>query len=230
MSIAIVIPAADEAAVIGRCLDAIDAAASRLRTEAGPLPVRVVVVLDGCRDRTGEIVRARPEVIAVETSYRNVGAARAAGAERALAGRPGDTVLASTDADSMVPIDWLVELHRRLRRTDLVLGTVVPDDTLHDAARDAWFAQHDLVDGHPYVHGANLAITARAYRALGGWRPLPTGEDEELVMRARAAGMRVHSTAALPVLTSARVSGRVPHGFSTYVADLVDPARQIATP
>ena len=34
---------------------------------------------------------------------------------------------------------------------------------------------------HPHVHGANLGMRADAYLAAGGWNPLPTAEDHDLV-------------------------------------------------
>jgi glycosyltransferase involved in cell wall biosynthesis len=222
--VAVVVPAADEEERIGRCLASIAAAARHLaRREAG-IAVSVIVTLDGCRDGTAAICATFPGVTTVTTTSRNVGAARRAGTQAALRRRAGparELWLASTDADSAVPADWLTAMvaaeGRGLR---LVLGTVLPGPDLQAATRARWHAGHDLREGHPHVHGANLGLRADAYLALGGWRPLATGEDADLARRAAAAGLPISRTAAIPVVTSARRLGRAPRGFSSYLRAL----------
>jgi hypothetical protein len=52
-AIGIVIPARNEQAYLGRCLDAIRAAVTHLRSSAYPaIEIRTLVVLDSCTDRT----------------------------------------------------------------------------------------------------------------------------------------------------------------------------------
>ena len=221
--IAVIVPAANEEEHIGGCLSAIRAAAGCLYRETG-IPARVILVLDRCLDQTATIARRSARVELVTVSTGNVGAARRAGASRALAGpgRASELWLASTDADSQVPARWLTGMLAEARAgTHLVLGTVVPGPGLGQARRRAWAGRHQLRDGHPHVHGANLGIRGDAYLALGGWPALPTGEDAELARRATAAGhVRIARSAAIPVVTSTRRSGRAPQGFSGYLGDL----------
>ena len=75
--IGVVIPAHNEAAVIGSCLATVKAAAASplLQQEA----VAVVVVLDDCSDVTGLLAR-QAGAATLCVAARNVGAARAAGA------------------------------------------------------------------------------------------------------------------------------------------------------
>jgi len=77
-----------------------------------------------------------------------------------------------------------------------------------------------LVDGHPHVHAANLAIRADMYRVVGGWRGLRTGEDHDLHDRVVAVGGRVRRTSKAQVRTSTRAVGRAPRGFSSYLRAL----------
>jgi glycosyltransferase involved in cell wall biosynthesis len=76
--ISVVIPAHNEAAVIGRCLDLL------LADRAGT-PLDITVVANGCSDRTAELARARPGVRVIEvpeaskSAALNVGDATAAG-------------------------------------------------------------------------------------------------------------------------------------------------------
>ena len=78
-AIGVVIPAANEQATIGACLDAVMVARERLRRCATrDIGVRVVVALDGCVDETEAIVEQHRGVESVACSLGRAGAARAA--------------------------------------------------------------------------------------------------------------------------------------------------------
>ncbi len=162
----------------------------------------------------------------VPVAARRVGLARRAGSSVALAGAaaPDRLWLASTDADSQVPVDWLTGMVGLADDgADLVLGTVVPaGDPLPPGVSEAYDAAYVHADGHPHVHGANLGIRASSYLRLGGWPDLATGEDHALVARAAAAGdVRVRRTGALPVATSTRLTARAPYGYSSHLRGLI---------
>jgi glycosyltransferase involved in cell wall biosynthesis len=220
---AVVVPAADEEQTIGACLSAILAARMHLQRATG-IPARIVVVLDSCQDQTASIAVRHAGAELVTISARNVGAARRAGARHALNGwgPPSETWLASTDADSQVPVTWLSYMLAEARSgAHLVLGTVIPDPGLHPPVHRAWLSGHQLREGHPHVHGANLGIRGDSYLALGGWPEWPAGEDVELARRAAATGhLRICRTVAIPVQTSTRQAGRAPRGFSSYLRGL----------
>jgi hypothetical protein len=67
--------------------------------------------------------------------------------------------------------------------------------------------------GQPHVHGANLGVTALAYRRAGGFPPFAVAEDHGLVDALVASGHRVVRTPGPPVVTSARRDPRAPGGF-----------------
>lgn len=218
--VAVVVPAADEESRIGPCLTAVRAACDAV---AATVRTRIVVVLDRCADRTADVVAEHSGVEPVHSTARCVGRARGLGTDRVLStsGDLGRLWIASTDADSLVPADWLVQmLESAARGAELVLGTVVPGPELGPGGRARWQRLHDVAEGHRHVHGANLGIGAGALVALGGWSALPTGEDVDLVERAVAAGLRIRRTGAIPVLTSARAIGRAPEGFSSFLRAL----------
>jgi len=86
-----------------------------------------------------------------------------------------------------------------------------------------------LVDGdelrqHDHVYGANLAIRADAYVAVGGFPHQPHGEDQSLVDLLLARGERVLRTREIVVATSGRQLGRAPHGLASVLRDLDDPS------
>lgn len=229
-AIGVVIPARDEADRIDRCLAAVTRSAGELRRRPGgpDVEVRVVVVVDGCRDDTADRVACWPAVRPVVCATGRVGAARAAGVGELLGlfGRVGvpaeRTWIANTDADSEVSECWLSTHAAAARRgVALLLGTVRPDPEELDSAIEArWFRSHRLGDGHPHVHGANLGIRADWYRRVGGFPPVARDEDVALAVAVGAAGGRIERTGASPVLTSARLTGRAPGGMAGYLRRL----------
>ena len=100
----VVVPAHNEAAQIAACLQSIAAASTHPKLHGER--VATVVVPDHCTDDTAPIA-ARYDVTAVTVEARNVGLARAAGADVLLA--KGARWLAFTDADTVVLPRWLVE-------------------------------------------------------------------------------------------------------------------------
>lgn len=226
-SVAVVVPVADEAALLPGCLHALRGSCAELRrVRGGAVTTRVVVVLDGCTDASADIAAEFAEVETVRTAVRRVGSARRTGSAYALqgGGRPDQLWLAATDADSRVPTHWLAAMVELADRgVDLVLGTVVPDgDDLPPDASAAYAAGYVLADGHPHVHGANLGIRGSTYLRTGGWRDVATGEDHALVASAIAAGdVRILRTATLAVATSTRLVARAPYGYSSHLRGLI---------
>lgn len=223
-SVGVVVPAHDEEELLPACLAALRAAAAHAAMRWPGLRARVVVAADACSDGTAELAREAGATVVV-LGARNVGRARGAGVREILrhvnrhvpaTGRTG-LWLATTDADSRVPPDWLArQLRYAAAGWEAVAGTVsVTDWAGHPPGTAAEFArQYGVWEGpHPHVHGANLGFTARAYLDVGGFRPLRTGEDRALVAALQAQGRRVLRTSSLPVVTSARSRYRAPSGF-----------------
>ena len=211
-----VVPARDEAVLLPACLAALRTAAAHPARSG--IPVVVVVVADGCTDATAQVAAAAG-VVVLEGGSGNVGAARDAGArwlltDAAAAGvAPERLWLATTDADSTVPPDWVVlqEL-AAASGSDAVVGTVVVDDwtgvpaaaaAAFEQAYDAW-REAGPAAVHPHVHGANLGVRGSAYLACGGFPALPVGEDVALVRALEVAGAAVLRSSASPVRTSGR--------------------------
>lgn len=225
-AVAVVVPARDEEALLSDCLDSVAHARDLLRTTHPEVASRTFVVLDACRDRTPAIVAARADVVGVPSSAGSVGAARALGVEAAArwaaTSHHAPLWVAGTDADSVVPPHWLVaQVEMATLGRDLVVGTVTPKpgDLTADVL-DAWVAAHDVTDGHPHVHGANLGFSLRAYEHVGGFAPVPVHEDVGLVAAVRSAGLDWTATGAIPVTTSGRRSARAPQGFAHYLEGL----------
>ncbi|MDN3495332.1 glycosyltransferase [Planococcus sp. APC 4015] len=217
LAVAVVVPVHDEEALLDACLESLAHAVAAVHG----FGVAVVVVLDACADGSAEIAR-RHDVTTIEIGDHNVGAARRAGVERArlqLAVDPAELWIATTDADSTVPPNWLThQLDLAARGHDVVLGNVRPDFVGLSADHVAyWHATH--APGIPLgnVHGANLGMRASVYDQVGGFAPLPEHEDADLVDRAREVGAQVTASADAVVVTSARFDGRTPGGYAGFL-------------
>lgn len=217
--IGVVVPAHDEEALIGRCLQALQVAATHPDLHAEP--VLILVVLDACSDRTGALAAAHGvETLAVH--HRNVGMSRAVGA-RTLIER-GVTWLAFTDADTAVAPAWLAQqaVWSRSKSADAVCGVVTVDDWegFHPQERAHYESLYHDREGHSHVHGASLGISVEAYLRTGGFAPLACHEDADLMQRLKAMGGTIASTNTVRVSTSARRAGRVVGGFASYLNQL----------
>lgn len=182
--IAVVVPAHNEARHIGRCILSLRKAADcpGLRGE----PVSFYVVADACNDSTAQKA-ADCGAQVIETCMRNVGAARAMGADAALA--DGARWLAFTDADTQVAPDWLAQ--QLAQASDAVCGTIEVRDwrswgPLQRAMRSHFAHTYCDEDGHRHIHGANLGVSAEAYRHAGGFAALASSEDVALVQALEA--------------------------------------------
>lgn len=212
--IGVVIPAHNEELLLPRCLDAIGEAIATVN-----VPTLVVVVLDDCTDSSRSIAESRPWITTVATGARNVGIARSNGTAAALHWATDEGIadlwLATTDADSEVPPNWLTrQLLLASQGWEVVIGTVaVADWSEHTpGVEPRWAGDYQATEHHTHIHGANLGFSAAAYADSGGWPPLALHEDVSLV--AAMSGRRQIRTATIPVVTSARRAPRAIGGFS----------------
>jgi glycosyltransferase involved in cell wall biosynthesis len=110
----IIIPARNEEAFIGRCLDSIVVA----RTPY-PSQVEIIVAINRCTDRTEEIARSYGATIC-HTEVRNLAAIRNVAATRAK----GEMIL-TIDADSWMTPNMLTEIERALKSGKYIGGGVL---------------------------------------------------------------------------------------------------------
>lgn len=230
------IPAHDEQDLVGDCLRAVSDA---VRHAVAHRAVRNPLVLLGahrCTDRT--VARARaamagsgvPFRVVTDEDSRTVGDVRAALVRDGSV--PDSSVLAgtgwlfTTDADSVVSADWVTATLHQLVRHDAVAAAgmvaVVGWSTSAGAHRRYQQIIRDgcREDAHEHVYGANLAIRLDAYHAVGGFRAVEHGEDQDLVDRLRSNGYGVISTFEPLVSTSGRMPGRAAHGLGHLLAQL----------
>ncbi|MGE0026437.1 MAG: glucosyl-3-phosphoglycerate synthase [Thermoleophilia bacterium] len=218
----VVVPAHDEEDTVAACIDALAAQEGVPRAD-----FEVILVLDHCMDATAARALAAARLHAglslrvLAASAPGAGAARRRGMDEAAArleavGRPGG-LIASTDADSRPRHDWL------RRQLDLVaagaraVGGLIEvdagDELLRRRALRLDAAGADA-GGHPFFSGASMGVTAAAYRAAGGLRPLAALEDRALEQSLEERGIPIVRSREVRVVTSGRTDGRARHGLA----------------
>ena len=197
----VVVPAYNEAAVIGAALAALAG-----QTDTG---FALVVVDNGSTDGTGDVVRAFaagapfPVEVITET-VRGPGPAADTGFRYAIS--RAATMLARTDADCVPAPGWVAAAKSALARAEMACGRSVPRPDEHPSLAERRLlpavtrlaglcGRYRPAHRHPryltpYVlcHGHNFAITADLYLRCGGTPRVPPGgpaEDLGLVNRAR---------------------------------------------
>ncbi|AUG47401.1 glycosyl transferase [Haloarcula taiwanensis] len=195
MDAAVIVPAYNEAESLARCLAPFESQ-----------PVELVVVVGG-DDGTEQVARDAPFVdTVVRCDEGGAGIARNRGAEAATA-----PILLFTDADTVVPEDW-VRLHLRHYTDDDVVGVGGPARPLEDSLKhrvlfkllsDYWYRVSWPL-GFVQQPGFNCSFRADAFEAAGGFdEDIPFMEDTELSLRMKDYGRIVYDADSC-VATSAR--------------------------
>jgi hypothetical protein len=234
----VAIPVRDEAERIERCLIGLN--------EQTEHPDSVMLLLNNCSDTTETIARVmapdlrfRLDVVSQDLPPAQASAGHARRLAMALAAeRAGrDGVLLTTDADSVVPPDWISRNLVALRRgADIVCGRAVIDPVeaamipahLHeDDAREcrlialldelAWVLDpepHDPPPRHTEASGASLAVRVADFHRVGGIPAIPAGEDRAFVRALWMIDARVRHDPAIRVTVSGRIVGRAEGGMA----------------
>lgn len=236
--IVVAIPVRDEADRIGPCLIALDKQIRR--------PDAVVLMLNNCADKTETIARGmipklgfQLEVVSRTLPPHQADAGHARGmAMDVAAERAGPSgVLLTTDADAIVPPDWVAgNLGALQRGADIVCGRAIIDPVeaalipahLHDddavecaliALLDdlAWLLDpepHDPPPRHTEASGASLALPVSAFRLAGGIPAIASGEDRAFVRALWMKDAKVRHDPSIQVTVSGRIEGRAPWGMA----------------
>ena len=163
-------------------------------------------------------------------------------------------IIASTDADTRVAPTWLVAIQAEIAAgADAVGGRILTEAAeltqaglpalqrlqSRDAAYRLLCARlEDLLDPtatdpwprHHQHFGASLALTARAYRRVGGLPEVRFLEDEALCQQLRRHDLAVRHSPHVQVLTSARRDGRVEVGLSWQLREWLHLSQQQREP
>lgn len=207
-SVSVIVPAYNEAAWLPHSLAALVA-------QDYPGAFELIVVDNGSSDQTVLVAKAHGARVVSEPRL-GVAYAREAGFRAAR----GDLLL-TTDADTLVPVDWLTNLVRLFDQHPEAVGvggpvsyamqdplqrqlfeTVIP--LLHEL--DRW-----VHEGRGHLVGANLAVRRTAYLALDGFRTeLTLGEDLDFSHRLAQLGPVIFAPQVRVVTSDRRFRSRGP--------------------
>ena len=232
----VAIPAWNEAERIAACLSALG---NQLRVPAG-----AVLLANNCIDGTEAIARGvtLPFRLDIRSVFLPPGEAHAGMARRlamhhaAELASPNGIVL-TTDADAIVPPDWVaLNLDALAAGAEVVCGQAVIDPSEaqrippHLHADDALECHYgDLLDAitealcpdpsdtrprHTAASGASLAVTVGALNRVGGVPLVPTAEDRALVAALARIDVPIRHDPAIRVTVSGRLDGRAPGGMA----------------
>lgn len=189
VEVSIIIPALNEAKVIGRCLESI------AQLDFPRHRFEVIVVDNGSADATLQIAesfRGRISLRTLQRSGVHISALRNLGA-----GEAQGTILAFLDADCLAPPGWLTDV------VDLVPGGgsgvvgahyLLPPDSSWVGRTWHNYQEAPKSGEVSHVPAGDLAMRREDYLLAGGFdETIQTNEDYELCQRVRAAGMPVRA-------------------------------------
>lgn len=208
MKVSVAIPAHNEAATLPACLDAL-ANQDTLHEQ------RIIVVDSASSDKTADVARAwedRLDLKVVHEPLPGRGRARRRGFSEAET-----DIILSTDADSVVPLDWVEKLVNTLVEHPEA-AAVSGSSYINDGTRlTNWSMKvgmplslraYRLMIGHYMLTGANFAIRREAYEAAGGFDPKQDMlDDVDLSFRVNKVGPIIYLKEP-KVLTEGDVFGK----------------------
>ncbi|MDF2799294.1 MAG: glycosyltransferase family 2 protein [Devosia sp.] len=208
MKLAFVIPAYNEEALIGKCLESVVAEIARSGADA-----EIIVVNNASTDRTGDIARSFPSVRVVDEPKKGLVNARDAGFNATNA-----ELIANIDSDTMVPEGWIDTVLREFGKDPKLVCLSGPyiyyDMSWYNRALvNAFYGLTYLIyivnrfilRVGSVVQGGNFVFKRAAWAQVGGYdRSIQFfGEDTDVAVRLSKVG-GVKWTFALKMKTSGR--------------------------
>jgi len=161
MKVSVVVPAYNEENYLGNCLDAL------MKQEEKP--DEIIVVNNNSTDKTVDIAK-KYDVRVVNETEQGMIQARNRGFNEAQ-----HEIIARTDADTMVPSDWIKKIKQHFINNDVVAvsGEATTYDLSNELARQAaiqsqksYFILMRTALGHDCLLGPNMAIRKSAWEKV----------------------------------------------------------------
>lgn len=220
----IVIPAYNEEDYIEACLKSLAWQKTKHKFE-------VIVVDNNSSDKTGEIARKfkdRLNIRVVVEKQQGRGVARWRGFEEAKG-----EIIFSTDADTILPEDWIERFMKYFQNEEIVAVTSlcnIDEPSKIDKAVFKFFVLlanegHRIALGHYWMSGFSYAIRRETYIKAGKInKDLDALDDIDLGRRVKKLG-KIKLVRNLPVLSSSR---RFKNGVATGLLEYVKPFLKVA--
>ncbi len=207
MKLSFVIPAYNEEARVGKCLESV------LKEIAGKEGIEVVVVNNASTDRTKEIAMGFPGVRVVDEMQKGLVRARQAG-YKATTGE----LIANVDSDTILPQGWVTKVLRAFETDRTLVALSGPyiyyDLSLLNRALVKLFyffgyvfylINHFILHKGAMLQGGNFILRRTALDKIDGFDTSIEfyGEDTDIANRISKVG-KVRWTFSLPMYTSGR--------------------------
>ena len=206
--LAFVIPAYNEEALIGKCLESVEREVAR-----SGCPCEVVVVNNASKDRTGEIARSFATVRVVDEPKKGLVNARDCGFNATSA-----ELVANIDSDTIVPPGWIDTVLEEFGRDPKLVALSGPYiyydmspwnrllvNSFYGLTYLIYLLNRFVLRVGSVVQGGNFIFRRSAWTAVGGYdRTIEFfGEDTDVAVRLSKVG-GVKWTFRLKMLTSGR--------------------------
>ncbi len=247
----VILPARNEEGSLASALDALAGQVDEFGRLLSPETFEILLLLNNCTDGSAHVARrwktANPSIhlhvieldLAMDCAH--LGVVRRLLMDTAWHRLPsscaGIWAILSTDSDTLVAADWIMQNLRALERgADAVGGAIrlkhgelelLPAGARRAYQRDRRYQRlvaelEDLLDPQPgdrwprhLEHfGASLACTTQAYVRAGGMPPVRSLEDVAFVDALRRVNARLRHDPGVVVYTSSRFDGRAEIGLS----------------
>ncbi|WDR05834.1 glycosyltransferase family 2 protein [Devosia rhodophyticola] len=208
MKLAFVIPAYNEEALIGKCLESVAREIARTGADA-----EIVVVNNASTDRTGEVARSFATVRVVDEPKKGLVNARDAGFNATQA-----ELIANIDSDTIVPTGWidtvlsefekdpkLVALSGPYVYYDMSWNNRLLVNAFYGLTYLIYILNRFVLRVGSVVQGGNFVFKRKSWADVGGYdRSIQFfGEDTDVAVRLSKVG-NVKWTFALKMMTSGR--------------------------
>lgn len=220
--VSVVIPAYNEEELIGKCLDSLVAQKTTEQFE-------VVLVDNNSTDNTSKIAegyQGKLNLRIILEKEKGRGIARFVGFQQAR----GDIIL-STDADTVVPPDWIEKVIHHLKSSQAVAVAgpcKIADcnwftNLVFNFIQPASMRIHKLFRGFYWMSGFNFGVYKDIYDKSGGFnRGLNVQEDVEIAVKVKKLGKIIYApdtkvTASGRRFKNGLISGLLPY-LTTYIS------------
>jgi len=201
MMISVVIPTYNEERNIERCLES-------LKKQTLPRYKYEIIVVDGnSKDRTVELAKKYADKV-IQQKSEGVGGARNDGVKIAKS-----ELIATTDADTIVPNFWLKRIVNNFTKGGNIVVVYGPMEPMEKKIK--YEISLDLINAINFLLykfrifyttiGNNTSFRKKEFISLGGYSNLPAGDDYNLGMKFRRIG-KIYYDRGISVNTSLRRS------------------------
>lgn len=217
----IVIPAYNEERTLSKTLDS-------LKKQRFKNNFEVIVVDNNSTDETAQIAYTYKDNLNIKV-IREEKKGRSPARRAGFAQARGEIIL-STDADTIVPENWVEKMGAYFNDEDIIAVTgrskiidcSLRVNLLFNFLQPIFMHAYRIVFGHYWLSGFNFAIRKDVYIKAGGFNPnLNSQEDTELAFRVSRLGKIKFINSPIVIVSGRRFQQGLLQGFYVYIKSYI---------